>query len=249
MPLPAEVPPSGKILARIFSVPLVWNGWISLPLAELVAWLGLSWWARRRKPGRTLPQQLGVGLLSVPFLLGWEWLHNIAHAAAARWAGKPMDRLLIFFGMPNCIYTLENHRSTLPRQHISRALGGPIFNGAAMLLIRLLRRTTPPHSLVREMLDLSVNMNTFLTAASLIPLPGIDGGPILKWSLVEGGKSSQEADAILQKVDLAISPGLSALALACFRRRRWIWGGLAAFFAVVALAVGKGWMSGETREV
>ena len=249
MPLPSEMPPQGKVIAHLFGVPLVWNGWSSLPLAELLAWLGLAWWAGRRSPRRTLPERLGIGLLSVPFLLGWEWLHNIAHAAASKFAGKPMDGLLILLGMPNCIYSLQNHRSTSPRQHVTRALGGPAFNTAAMVITRLLRRLTPPGSLAREMLDLSVSMNTFLAGASLLPLPGIDGGPILKWSLVEKGKSTRDADAILRKVDLAISPALGGLALAWFRRRRWISGALAAFFAIVALAVGKSWMSGESREV
>ena len=210
-------------------------------------WLTMTWRARRKRPERTLPQSLGVGLLSMIALLQWEWLHNIAHAAAAHWAGKPMDALEITAGMPVCIYTPENHRSTTPRQHILRALGGPLFNLAAMSATRLLRRRSAPESLERELLDIAVAMNTFLCTASLLPSPGIDGGPVLKWSLVASGKSPQQADRAVRRANLGLSPLMAVVAGYHFRRRRWLSGVLAIFFALIGFSVGMGWMDGETQ--
>lgn len=236
------------VIAHPFGTPLVWRGWRSLPAGQLLAGLYFTWQAGRRRPGRSLAGNLAVGFASMGVFLGSEWLHNLCHAAAARAAGKPMDSLEVLAGMPVCIYSVENHRSTRPRQHILRALGGPAVNLAAMLLARVLRGFTTAQSPAREVLDVAVAMNTFLATASLLPLPGIDGGPILKWSLVESGRSPAQADALGRKIDLAFSPLLAGLAGLHFRRKRWWSGGLAAFFAAVALAVGLGWMRGETRD-
>jgi Zn-dependent protease len=240
-------PPSTPKL-HLFGTPLVTRGWLSLPFNELGAWLVMTWLARRKHPARTLLRSLGVGFLSMIALLKWEWLHNIAHAVAARWAGKPMDSLEIIAGMPICVYSPENHRSATPRQHVQRALGGPLFNLAAMVVTRLLRRASPPEGLQRELLDVAVAMNTFLCTASFLPIPGIDGGPILKWSLVASGRPPQQADYAVRRANLAFSPFMGILAGAHFWRRRWLSGGLAVFFAVAGFAVGMGWMRGESRE-
>jgi hypothetical protein len=232
----------------LFGTPLVTRGWLSLPFNELGAWLVMAWLAGRKRPERTTWQRLGVGFLSMIALLKWEWLHNIAHAAAARWAGKPMDSLEIIAGMPLCNYSVENHRSATPRQHILRALGGPLFNLGAMFVTRLLRRASPPEGLERELLDVAVGMNTFLCTASLLPTPGIDGGPILKWSLVAAGRTPQQADQAVRRANLAASPLMGAVAAYHFHSRRWVSGGLAVFFALVGLAVGMGWIRGESRE-
>lgn len=235
-------------LGEIFHTPLYWKGLRSLPVNQLAAWLGLAWWAGRRNPQRTVAQRTGVGFLAMLALLKWEWLHNLAHAAAAQRAGKPMDRLEILVGMPLCIYTPENHRSTSPRQHIQRALGGPLFNLAAMLITRLARGFTTPESTARDVLDVAVEMNTFLCTASLLPIPGIDGGPILKWGLVEGGHTPAQADEWVRRTDLALSPALSLVAVSQLRQGRWLSSILAFFLAGAAFAVGMGWMRGETRD-
>jgi len=240
--------PSPAPLLHLFGTPLVTRGWLSLPINELAIWLVMAWLAGLKRPERSRWQRLGVGFLSMIALLKWEWLHNIAHAAAARLAGKPMDELQIMAGMPICIYSPENHRSATPRQHVLRALGGPLFNLAAMIITRLLRRASPPESLRRELLDVAVGMNTFLCTASLLPIPGIDGGPVLKWSLVASGRTQAQADAALRRATQAAGPLMGAVAAYHFRRRSWVSGGLALSLALVGFAVGMGWMRGETRE-
>jgi hypothetical protein len=231
-----------------FPTPIRTRGWISLPFNELVFWTYFTWQAGRKHPERSLAQRMGLGLLQMSVFLGSEWCHNLAHAVAAQWAGKPMDALEVVAGMPVCIYSVENHRSTRPRQHILRALGGPVFNLGLMLLSHLARHFTRPTSAAREVLDTAIHMNTFLCTGSLLPLPGIDGGPILKWSLVANGHTPAQADAVVRRVDMALSPALGGLAGAYFRRGRWVSGMAGAFLAIIALAVGMGWMKGQTQE-
>ena len=40
----------------------------------------------------------------MPIVLGSEWCHNLAHAAAARAIGKPVDAIRITWGMPLLVY-------------------------------------------------------------------------------------------------------------------------------------------------
>jgi hypothetical protein len=231
-----------------FPTPIRTRGWISLPFNQLIFLIYFTWQTGRKHPERSLPQRLGVGLLQMIAFLGSEWLHNLSHAAAARWIGKPMDALEIIAGMPVCVYSVENHRSATPRQHIARALGGPLFNLGLMLLSRLARHFTPPTSTAREVLNVAVGMNTFLSTWSLLPLPGIDGGPVLKWGLVSNGQTPDQADTTVRRVDLAISPALGGLAATYLRRKNWVLGIASAFFSIIALAVGLGWMEGQSRE-
>jgi hypothetical protein len=57
-------------------------------------------------------------------------------------------------------------------------------------------------------------------------MKGIDGGPILKWSLVDKGRSLEEADETVKKVNLALGSGLGIAAGAAMKKRR-IWLGVA----------------------
>ena len=59
-------------------------------------------------------------------ILGSEWCHSLAHAAAARSIGKPMDALRIDWGMPLVVYYDVDNEKVAPREHIIRALGGPV---------------------------------------------------------------------------------------------------------------------------
>jgi hypothetical protein len=85
-------------------------------------------------------------------------------------------------------------------------------------------------------------MNTFLMSVSLLPIPGIDGGPILKWSLVERGKTLEEADETVRKVNLATGVGLGVVSALALKKRKYLLGGFAAILGCIALAVGTGWL-------
>ena len=176
----------------------------------------------------------------MPVILGSEWGHNLAHAAAAQLVGKPMDSLRVTWGMPLVVYHDIQDGTVTPRQHILRALGGPVFNAFVLPVALLFRRSTREGSVLRDMANAVLGMNTFLCTASLLPIPGIDGGPILKWSLVERGHTPKEADEMVMGVDRVAGAGLGVAAGVALRKRRWLLGTMLAVFSALALAFGFG---------
>lgn len=228
-----------KTIARAFGVPITVEKFYWLPVIQLiVGWL-LTRWAGRR-PGRTTGQKLAVGALSTAALLGSEWAHNLAHAAAAQSVGKPMDELRVIAGMPRVIYRNTADPTVTPRQHIARALGGPRFNLSFLLFWLLLRAFTRPGTAARDIADVGAATNAFIGGVAFWPHPMIDGGPILKWSLVEAGKTPAEADRVVQKTNLGLGAGLAVAAgAAALNRRPWL-AALLGLFSLSSLAAGLG---------
>ena len=72
---------------------------------------------------------------------------------------------------------------------------------------KLFQRFTRPGSPAREQVDAAAGMNTFLCFASLVPVPAIDGGLVLKWSLISGELSPTRAEAVAGKAKRVIGPG------------------------------------------
>ena len=228
------------VVGNLFDTPIVVKGHTWLPLTELAVWGLMAWVAGRGRPDRSWWQRLGIGGLTMAAILGSEWCHNLAHAAAARLVGKPMDALRVTWGMPLVVYYDIQDRRVSPRQHILRALGGPVFNALLLPLALLIRRSTPEGSALRDVASAALGMNTFLCTASLLPIPAIDGGPILKWSLVERGYTPAEADEMVMGVDRVTGAGLGVVAAVALRKRRWLLGAILAAFSALALAVGFG---------
>jgi Zn-dependent protease len=173
-------------------------------------------------------------------LLGSEWCHNIAHVAAARAIGKPVDAMRIIFGMPVLIYREPEHPSISPRQHIIRSLAGPVFNFVLLVISKCFQRATAPGSPAREVADVAAGMNTFITFGSLVPVPVFDGGPILKWSLIARGASPAQATAIMSCTNLTLGSVLSIAGGSALRRRRWLIALILSFLGALALAAGYG---------
>jgi Zn-dependent protease len=170
-------------------------------------------------------------------LLGSEWCHNLAHAAAAKLVGKPVDAIRITWGMPLLVYHDINDPTVTPSQHIIRALGGPVFNALLLPFAWLGQRLTQTGSILRDVTDTAVRMNAFLCTVSLLPIPGLDGGPLLKWSLVKKGWSVKDADETVRKVNWGVGGAAVSASVVAFRRRRPIIGLLCAMTAGVALAI------------
>jgi len=225
---------------KVFGTPILVKGKSWLPVAQLVAWPLMAWLAKRRLPERSWWQCLGIGALTMPVALGSEWCHNLAHAAAARWIGKPMDALHIIGGMPRVEYRNINDQTVTPRQHILRALGGPLFNLLILPLALLLRRLTPTKSVARDLAEVAVGMNALIPAAGLLPIPGLDGGPILKWALVERGHTPAEADLQVRKINGGLSLILGLAGVWALKKRNWTIGGLLVLMGSVALGVATG---------
>ena len=205
-------------VGRVFATPLRVKGFTWFPLTQCIVWGIMSWIAGRTRPDRSLGERIRIATYTMPVVLGSEWGHNLAHAAAANRIGKPMDAIRITWGMPLCVYYDINDYSVTPRQHILRALGGPLFSFILLVISRTVRCITPRDSVFREVADVSYATNAFLSTVSLLPIPGIDGGPILKWSLGDSGRTVEEADQVIRKVDGALGFVLSFFSGAAINR-------------------------------
>ncbi|MBT3391461.1 MAG: hypothetical protein HN413_13760 [Chloroflexi bacterium] len=241
-PAPLHPQTASKTIGKIFNTPVVVVGKTWLPITQFIIWGFLTWQSSRKHPQRPMREHLLIGAGSMTVILGSEWGHNLAHAAAARLVEKPMDALRITLGMPLCVYHEIDDLDVAPREHIIRALGGPVFNGLLLGLMRLLRPLTSQNSIAREIADAGVGMNLFLSTVSLVPIPGIDGGPILKWGLVAAGRTPIEADAAVMQVNKIAGLGLGVAAGAAFKKKRRFVGALLAMFSALSFAIGFGWL-------
>jgi len=139
--------------------------------------------------------------VSMLILLVADFGHAIAHIASARRAGAPMDMVLISAGMPRTLYYNDD---VPPAVHRRRASGGPVFSAVGSVLSLLLYLVASDGSLLREWAGWSLVGHGFILLGSLAPLPMVDGGCILKWTLVKRGRTEQEADALVRRVDWVI---------------------------------------------
>lgn len=232
----------GKPIGRVFGAPLTIKGWEVLPLAEVLDFGLLYWLFGRAHPERSAAQKAELAALATPVVAGLEWCHNLSHAAAAQAVGKPMDEFKILVGTPRLQYWELNDESVTPRQHILRASGGPLFNALILPLLALLRRLAPVGSKRFEVVNAGWWMNLIILAAGLLPIPGLDGGAMLKWGLVTRGKSHAQADETVRKVNGGLSVALGAGALLAKARGKGLLALPLALLALIALAVFKGWI-------
>jgi len=239
---PAFLEPNDRptVVGQVFGTPMVVKGWTGLPVIELVALGILTWVAGRKRPDWSWSKRIGAGAVTATLMVGSEWLHNLAHTAVASKIGKPVDAIRIFWGTPILIYYDINDQQVTPSQHILRALGGPGFNALLVPLTWAARHLTQEGTLTRYAADFALGTNLFISTLSLLPIPGIDGGPLLKWALVELGRPPAEADKIVKGVNLALGAGLGVASGVAFKKRRKWLGVAIAAFAATSLAIGLG---------
>lgn len=168
----------------------------------MILWGFLSWYTNHTHPERTWWVNIMVGFLASLMLLIADWGHAFAHILSARYARAPMDEIVISGGMPRTHYS-DNEVS--PETHRLRALGGPIFSAIFLLISLLVLFVFPGDSLVNEIGFWSSLGHAFIFIGCLIPIPIVDGGTILKWSLVKRGRTPDQADIILRRVNIIIS--------------------------------------------
>lgn len=164
----------------------------------VAVWGGLTWLGLRRHPKRGFGRSLLIGLASLVVLLPVDFGHAFAHIFSARYARAPMDELRITAGMPRTLYW---NNAVSPDVHRLRALGGPIFNALGFLLSLAIYRAVPRRPIARELAGWSALGHGLLVITSLLPLPMVDGGTLLKWTLVARGRPEAEADALVRRVD------------------------------------------------
>jgi hypothetical protein len=227
-------------ITRIFGAPVVAKGLTGLPLLEIITWGMLTYIAGCKNPGWSPSKRRLAGAITMLILFGSEWCHNLAHAAMAHRVGKPADAILILWGTPLLVYYASSDEGVTPRQHILRSSGGPLFNLSMLPFAWLARRMTRKGSLAHYAANFALGTNTFISTVALLPIPGIDGGPLMKWSLVEAGKTPTQADETVKRINLAMGSGMAVASAVSFKKkRRWIGAAIAAF-AATSLAIGLG---------
>ena len=249
MPSVANDQPSHKIDEKTIGVigrtPITRVGPTWIPITQLVLWGIFTRSASKRKPDNSRLQWSREGFLKMAVMLGSEWCHNLAHLLASNWIGKPMDKMRIQAGMPRCIYHEINDPNVSPRQHIIRSLSGPVISSLLLLVTKGTRKMTRTDSIAGETAKTAYQTNLFLSLISLLPIPGIDGGPILKWSLVEGGKTIDEADRIVQKTNGPLAVLLGLFSSWAFLTKKILLGFFSLMLGVTSLSIFAGWLKEE----
>ncbi len=197
---------------------------------------GLVWLAGRHHPERGRAERLLVGGLGLALAVTADLGHVLGHTVSARLAGAPMDRVLVVLGIPRTLY---DDNTVPPGTHRMRALGGPTASLLGLLLSLLWRRATRPDSAARDLADVSCLGHGVLFFGSLVPLPIFDAGTILKWTLVEQGRSEADADACVHQVSTLIGLGAIATGIVVALRGHRLVGLALIAGGAVALAAGR----------
>lgn len=227
-------------VGHLMGAPLAVQDFSWLPLIQVFFWSLFTVQARKKYPDWSAVKSFLLGLLKMMVVLGSEWGHNTAHIAAARAVGKPVDRVRILLGMPLLLYNEPEHPSITPRQHLIRSLGGPVFNFILLAVSKILHRRTARSTFAREIADAAVGMNTFIAAASLLPVPVFDGGPVLKWTLIDRGYSPRQSEKIIENTNRVIGAGLVGAFAINIQKRRWLVALILAFLGGLSLSTGLG---------
>ena len=69
-------------------------------------------------------------------------------------------------------------------------------------------------------------------------MPIVDGGVLLKWSLVEGGRTPAEADKIVKQAGIATGVAATGAGVVFATRRRWL-PAVGAGMVAIGAALGK----------
>jgi hypothetical protein len=156
----------------------------------------LTWLVGRRRPDRPFWKKLLTGVLGAISAISADVGHAMAHTFSAQLAGAPMDEIHLALDMPRTIYF---NNQVPPKSHILRSLGGPVFNLFGLVTSLVWRILSPKQSLPRDLSEISAISHGLLFGGSLLPISIIDGGTILKWSLVEHGYAEVQADQRVRK--------------------------------------------------
>jgi hypothetical protein len=200
-------------------------------------WVVATLYSLYRHPQRDLWSGILIGLAAMLLVMVADIGHAIAHIFSARAAKAPMNQILLTSGMPRTLY---NDNEVSPTAHRTRALGGPVFSAVGLVLSLVLYIFLQKGSIGSELAGWSLLGHSFIFSGILIPLPIVDGGTILKWTLVEKGRTESEADQVVRNANwgigiLAITAGVVLLVM-----QTWIVGIVALGVGAVAIGAGMG---------
>jgi hypothetical protein len=220
---------------RIFGTPVKVKGTVLVPIVVLwgiVTWLGFSW-----HPERGFWQGVLIGFVTVLLLAPADFGHALAHIFSARYAGAPIDEIRLGAGMPRTLYW---NNEVSPDVHRMRAIGGPIFNVLGLLLSATIYAVVSGNPIIRELAAWSAVGHGWILLAALLPLPMVDGGTLVKWTLVARGRTEKEADELVRLLDwvLGIAGGIIGAGLTAMQM--WIGGVIVAGMSTVVIAIAAG---------
>jgi Zn-dependent protease len=218
----------GIAIAEIDGVPVLANA-ATIPGLLGIA-VGAYLAARMQRPRWPLPMQWMLAIAWFGLFEIADTLHTLGHIRSARQADAPMDGVVLTTGLQMTVYEKTD---VPPRQHVGRALGGPLASGtltlAAFPLYSLFRHV-PILSALTEAWLLS---NAIILAGALSPTPHFDGASILKW--VVTGRTGEEAlgDEAVQEAGSLTVGVLIVAAMILVLRGKWRWAGGALFAAAL----------------
>jgi hypothetical protein len=223
------------VTIKVFST-LVKVKWIFLIYIALL-WVILTRLELAWHPEIGFGAAVHMGLAIVLMLIPADVGHAVAHIFSARWAGAPMDEILLSAGMPRTLYW---NNAVSPNAHRLRAIGGPLFNLVALLLSLAIYALLAGNSIVRELAIWSALGHGLILIMSLVPLPVVDGGTLLKWTLVARGRTETQADAAVRRLDWGIASLTEIAGLVLVASRLWIAGGILLGLGMVVIAITAG---------
>lgn len=210
-------------MVLIVIIATVWGG---------VTWLGLHW-----HPERSFWHGLLIGLVTTILLLVVEFGHDLAHIFSARYAGAPMDEILITADMPRTLYS---NNDVSPNAHRMRALGGPIFNLIGLLFSLAIYGVASSNSITKELAGWWAVGHGLQLMMSLSPLPPVDGGTILKWTLVARGRTESAADETVRRVDWVMGIGMAIIGVGVIAMQMWMVGVILIGISIVVIGIAAG---------
>ena len=222
---------------RIFGTPVKVKGTFLIPV--VVVWGGITWLEFSWHPERAFWQGFLMGCATMLLLLVVEVGHALAHIFSARAAGAPMDELLLSLsaGMPRTLYW---NNEVSPDVHRIRASGGPIFNAVGLLLCAGVYAVASGNSIARELAAWSAGGHGLLLLLSLLPVPIVDGGTLLKWTLVARGRTAKEADEMIRRVDWVMGIVGGLIGVGFIVMQMWLAGVLLVGMGAVVIAIAEG---------
>jgi Zn-dependent protease len=230
-------------VARLYNVPLVIRQDVSaLPLSQVVSIAIFHRQLSKRFPTLNQGQKLIWSFSCTFALLGSEWGHNLAHALTSILINKPVDAIRIHFGMPLLIYFEPSDPEVTPKQHMLRAIGGPVFNLMTLPPLYMLYRSMKPDTPSCYLARLAFDTNAFLALVSLSPLPPLDGGPLFKWALVHKGKSNNDAEKVVRYTNGLAAILFSVMAWFYRIRAKNLLAIIFGLLGMTSLAIALGWL-------
>ncbi len=220
---------------RIFGTPVKVKGMVLVPIVALwgiVTWLGFSW-----HPERGFWQNILIGFATVLLLAPADFGHALSHIFSARYAGAPIDEIRLGAGMPRTLYW---NNEVSPEVHRMRAIGGPIFNVVGLLMSAVISVVAGGNPIIRELAAWSAVGHGWILLAALLPLPMVDGGTLVKWTLVARGKTEKEADEMVRLLDWVLGIVGGIIGVGLLTMQMWIGGVIVAGMSAVVIAIAAG---------